>query len=115
MEVTNIGPKVLGFEKMILLPNESGKLPDGFDGNHPSIKFYIGRGWLKTAGPDKTEGPVEADKPEDPVEGPEKSIKSLERMTLIQLQEKAAELGIQFAPIDTKAILAEKIAAKLHE
>jgi hypothetical protein len=129
MFVKNTGPKVIGFGDVILIPGDSGELPDGFDQQHPTVQFYIGKGWITPTlpgaalstpqEPPHTE-PTEEEKAraeEERLAAEEQSkkdaeaqkIKGLARMSLSQLQDEAKSLGIEFAETDTKAILTQKI------
>ena len=56
MFAKNTSPKIIGFGKFVLLPQESGELPAGFDENHPVVKeFHIDRGLIEKANPTETE------------------------------------------------------------
>ena len=59
MFAKNTCQKAIGFGSLILLPDETKELPAGFDENHPSVKFFLARGWL-------TAKPVKAAKPAKP-------------------------------------------------
>ena len=133
MFVKNTCKKAIGFGDLVLLPDESGQLPKGYDENHELVKFYIAKGWLEKAKGKKTEPtPTTTQEPElteeekAVIEAAEKAaaektaaieaeIKEIEKMNLAPLQEKATELGIEWVAADTKAVLIEKITAKLKE
>jgi len=127
MFVKNTSPKVLGFGKMMLLPDAVDNLPEGFDKSHPTIKFYFARKWLAEATPDEAAKPepqpepelTEAEKAElealNKADALEKELKALKGMNKAQLQTKATELGVEFKEDETNAVLADKISAKLNE
>jgi hypothetical protein len=139
MFAKNTGPKVIGFGSLILAPGESNELPEGFDQRHPTIRFYIEKGWLtppfsgseqEAAAPQSTPG--ETTEEEERVERERLAaeeqarkvaeaqkaeefaakLKALAVMKLVQLQEEAKSLGIEFEESDTKQVLAQKIIDK---
>jgi hypothetical protein len=124
-----------------MLPDNISELPEGFGPQHPTVKFFLGKGWLV---------PVDKDaKAPDPIPGltPEKvtpenttteltqeeaaakaaeeaaaikkaeteaRIKALDRMNLEALRNEAAAVGVEWADGDTKAMIAQKITEKLQ-
>ena len=118
MYVKNTGPKALGFGSLALLPGNSGNLSADYSETHPMVKFYFKKGWLEKAEkPAKPAKPVEvepeADTDFDTDTEPDKSLKEISRLSLAALQEKATELEVDFDPADTRAVLIEKITAKV--
>ena len=139
MIAKNTGSKIVGFGKLALLPGETEALPDGYDNGHPAVRLYLARGWIAEVGagtqelaistdglgvPVSDEGMPSAGVAEALVEeaadalvneqaAREVEVEALKRMTLAQLQERASGLGIEWSASDTKAALAERIAARL--
>ena len=111
MYVKNTGSKVIGFGSIFIVPGESGELPGEFDKDHPTIKFYIEKGWLTEIN-EPEEGAVnvneDAEKAHDP-SNEQGSRKSLSQMNLTELRAEATTLGIEFEETDTKAVLLQKI------
>lgn len=121
MFVKNTSEKTIGFGSLILLPGASDTLPTGFDEKHPTVKFYIERGWLTpTIAPATQETPPnsppalsdEEKAAQDKAAELDKKIKALNSMNLDPLRTLATELGIEFTPTDTKDTLKQKITEK---
>ncbi|GHU52697.1 hypothetical protein AGMMS49975_09040 [Clostridia bacterium] len=55
MRVKNKYTSHIGFGTIRILPGETAELPRGYGADHPTVKFYISRGWLEIVG-GKTEG-----------------------------------------------------------
>ena len=76
MFVKNTGAKIIGFGTEYLVPGDSGELPKGYGETHPTIKYYIAKGWLtvvkKTEA--KAEKPAKTGKPAKPAETAENSV-----------------------------------------
>ena len=110
MFVKNSSKKVMGFGKTVILPGESGELPEGFDESHPTVNFYFAKGWLEKAGRENAtaDAPAESTPADADAE-----IKQLARMNLEPLREKAAELGLEWSESDTRAKLVALITEKL--
>ena len=49
LTVKNTSPKIIGFGIEHILPGEVKTLPEGYNDTHPTIKFYLDRGWLTKA------------------------------------------------------------------
>ena len=126
MLVKNTGKRVLGFGSVTMQPDEIKELPDGYGAKHPTVKFYLAKGWLvqaeapaaaaskKSALTDEEKAAVEASKQAAKKEAELKKIlKDVAKMNLDQLRAKAGELGIEIADSDAETALVEKITAKL--
>jgi hypothetical protein len=50
MKVRNLTPKPIGFNSVILLPDQTAELPKGFGSEHPTTKYYLSRKWLEAVG-----------------------------------------------------------------
>jgi hypothetical protein len=129
MKVKNISGKVVGFGNTHILPGEVGELPQGYSESHPVVKFYLEKKFLASVNyiPEETEADIaaraaaasaaleaEAKAKAEALEAEakealEQKVKSLEALKLEELQILAGELGVEFAPTDTKAILKQKI------
>lgn len=127
MFVKNTGDKTIGFGTLILLPGDSNELPAGYDQKHPTVKFYIQRGWL-TPTVTESQTPVVTEPTEEERLAAEEQarkdaeaqtaadlaakIKALSTLNLEPLRALATELGIEFTPTDTKDVLKQKITEK---
>ena len=49
LTVKNTSPKIIGFGIEHILPGEVKTLPEAYSEAHPTIKFYLDRGWLTKA------------------------------------------------------------------
>ena len=49
MFVKNTGQKCIGLGDVTILPDETKELPKGYGENHPTVKFYLAKGWLISA------------------------------------------------------------------
>ena len=127
MFVKNTGQKCIGLGDVTILPDETKELPKGYGENHPTVKFYLAKGWLTKAEAsaaaeskkggkakltDEEKAAVEASKQK--AAELKKNLKEVAGMNLEQLRAKATELGIEFAELDAEAALVEKITAKLQ-
>ena len=61
MFVKNTGAKIIGFGTEYLVPGDSGELPKGYGETHPTIKYYIAKGWLTVIN-EKVDKPAEPKK-----------------------------------------------------
>ena len=64
MLVKNIGSKIIGFGKLMILPGDSALLPAEYSEKHPVVGYYLQKGYLEACG--KAAAPVKAKVP-DPV------------------------------------------------
>jgi hypothetical protein len=46
MFVKNTGKKTIGFGSYVLTPDAVGELPVGYGPEHPTVAFYLSKGWL---------------------------------------------------------------------
>ena len=124
MFVKNTSPKTIGFGDIFVTPGSLGQLPEGFNQNHPTIKYFLNQGFLLLADDLAVAGQEPEDKepgqePEDKEPGLESDeaarVTSLSRMTLEQLRSEAEKLNIEFIEADTRADLIEKIRAKKQD
>ena len=46
LTVKNTSTKIIGFGIEPILPDQTVTLPKGYTESHPTIKFYLNRGWL---------------------------------------------------------------------
>jgi len=142
MFVKNTGQKCIGLGDVTILPDETKELPKGYGENHPTVKFYLAKGWLipaeapaaaaskKSALSDEEKAAVEASKLAAQKEAEKaaaeaaklaaqkeaelkKILKDVAKMNLDQLRAKAGDLGIEIADSDDGTALVEKITAKL--
>ena len=130
MYVKNTSKKVIGFRDLALLPGEADELPEGYSENHPTVKYYLSIGWLTVttkeavmAAKEPVQEPVTENKPPELTEAEKvakageelgKRLKEVSKMSLDLLRATAAELDVEFDDLDTKAVLCEKITAKLQ-
>lgn len=127
MKVKNLTVKPMGFGSTIILPDEVGTLPQGYDKDHPTVKYYLSRNWIEVVGGASGNGGAPAavnvgvninNTPNEP-NAPAESLgsdnggqsKPIDRMNKEELQALAFERGVEFAETDTKAMLIEKIRA----
>jgi hypothetical protein len=108
----NIGKKVMGFGSLTLLPDEVKELPDGFNEKHPTVKFYIAKGWLKPAEnpKDKAEAKKAAAAKKKDVDA---RVKALDKMTEAEIKAEAEKLGVELTEEDTADIIKGKVAEKI--
>lgn len=127
MKVKNLTVKPMGFGSTIILPDDVGALPQGYDQDHPTVKYYLSRNWIKVVGGSNKSGGAPAavnvgvNLNNDPnAQGaPAESTggdnggqnKPIDRMNKEELQALAFERGVEFVETDTKAMLIEKIRA----
>jgi len=107
MLVKNTSKKIIGFGNFVLLQNSTGELPVGYDETHPTIKYYLQKGWLKAVNVNTAAEPKNEDSDVD------KKIKEIAKMNLESLRAETTALGVEFTEADTRAILIDKITAKL--
>ncbi len=115
LTVKKISKKVLGFGRLILTPGETGHLPEPYNEAHPTVMKFFSMGWMETvenAPEAKTATPEKAPEPASPVTDYDAKAKELTKMSLKALQEKAKDLGIEYAETDIKATLIQKIIEK---
>ena len=122
MKVKNLTVKPMGFGATIILPDEVGTLPQGYGKDHPTVKYYISRNWIKVVGSADENGGASAavnvgvgisstdGAPADST-GSNRQNKPIDRMNKEELQALAFERGVEFVETDTKAMLVEKIRA----
>jgi hypothetical protein len=101
MLIKNIGKKCIGFGALVLTPDAVGALPGGYSLDHPTVKFYLEKGWIA---PVKGGGPGPA----------EQKARAVSKMSLEPLREEATALGIEWTEDDTKPVLRQKITEKLQ-
>ena len=138
MKVMNTSPKVIGFGKKHLVQNEIGDLPNDFGPDHPTVKYFLRRGWItKMDGasasvalpadydlddnntPPLTDDDTAGSNDDDAGDGenqspPQLTARDVQRMSLEGLRTEATRLEIDFSGSDTKAILIAKILEKLE-
>jgi len=121
MRVKNTGKKVIGFGSLVLPPDDVAELPEGYGPSHPTVRFYIDKGWLAPCGEavpvDSADAKVDladvAGNSAQKEANVEEKIKSLSQMNLEQLRGEAFALGVDCTETDTKKAIAQKIAEKL--
>lgn len=124
MKVKNLTVKPMGFGATIILPDDVGTLPQGYDQDHPTVKYYLSRNWIKVVGGANKNGGAAAavnvgvnlnsdpNAPSAPAESTGGGQnKPIDRMNKEELQALAFERGVEFVETDTKAMLIEKIRA----
>lgn len=126
MKVKNLTVKPMGFGATIILPDEVGTLPQGYGKDHPTVKYYLSRNWIKVVDDANGNGgapaavnvgvnintdPNEPGAPAAPAESTGGQNKPIDRMNKEELQALAFGRGVEFAETDTKAMLIEKIRA----
>lgn len=124
MKVKNLTVKPMGFGSTIILPDDVGTLPQGYDQDHPTVKYYLSRNWIKVVGGTNKNGGAPAavnvgvnlnGDPNAPIAPAESTgggqNKPIDRMNKEELQALAFECGVEFVETDTKAMLIEKIRA----
>ncbi len=122
MKVKNLTVKPMGFGATIILPDEVGVLPQGYGEDHPTVKYYLSRNWIKVVGGAHGSGNTPAavnvgvsinDTNGAPADSGDNGgqVKPMDRMNKEELQALASERGVEFTENDTKAILVEKIKA----
>ena len=120
MRVKNNYTSHIGFGKMAMMPGAIEELPEGFDKNHPVVSFFLKKGWIEEVG-EAEEPPKDPPKPVDEdgenaellAKASGVEIKAVARLKLAELQDKCADLEIEFDAADTRAILFDKITCKL--
>ncbi len=122
MKVKNLTVKPMGFGATIILPDEVGTLPQGYGKDHPTVKYYLSRNWIKVVGGADGNGGASAavnvgvginstdGAPADST-GNNGQNKPIDKMNKEELQALAFERGVEFVETDTKAMLVEKIRA----
>lgn len=135
--VKNASAKPIGFGKLVLLPDRTGELPEGFDERHPVVAFYLAKKYLEKADAAAEAGraaeeakeaaaakAAEAEAARKEAEEAEAAAKAAEterqiwevaRMNLQPLRDMAKSLGLDFDEGDTTAALREKITARLKQ
>lgn len=124
MKVKNLTVKPMGFGATIILPDDVGTLPQGYDQDHPTVKYYLSRNWIKVVGGANKNGDAPAavnvgvnlnGDPNAPIAPAESTgggqNKPIDRMNKEELQALAFERGVEFTEADTKAMLIDKIRA----
>lgn len=127
MKVKNLTVKPMGFSSTIILPDEVGTLPQDYGKDHPTVKYYLSRNWIKVVdgvngnggapaavnvGVNINANPNEPGAPAESTGGSNGSQnKPIDRMNKEELQALAFERGVEFVETDTKAMLIEKIRA----
>lgn len=136
MLVKNMGKKCIGFGKEVILPDETKPLPAGYGETHPTVAFYLAKGYLvkvdppaaePSANPETGEGnenPPQVDPfaltDEQKAEAARKAdieakIKAVGEMKNREpLRVEAAALGIEFKDTDTVEVLKQKVTEKLQ-
>ena len=124
MFIENTCKKPLGFGAVIVLPTERGELPEGYDKEHPVIKVFLEKGWIKEVnGEEVGAKAAETQKPEEEKTTAEpqkvqeekpvvKSSAGLNKMTLEELRDTAIGLGIELDEVETKESIKQKITEK---
>ena len=108
MLVRNASVKTLGFGDKYIVPGEVGELPKGFGKQHPTVNYFLSKGWLTIV-----EAKKKSSKESDKKVTIEEKLDKLSKMQLVHLREEANNLGIEFNDADTEEVLVEKITAKL--
>ena len=125
MLVQNIGKKVIGFGAVALPPDAVGTLPAGYGPEHPVVKFYLDKKWIKEVKGGKSVAPKVDTPPEPELTEEEKAkmakkaelaakIKAVGKLNLEPLRVEATNLDIEWTESDTKAVLAQKITEYLQ-
>lgn len=118
MKVKNLTVKPMGFGATIILPDAVGTLPQGYGKDHPTVKYYLSRNWIKVVGSDNGNGGAAAavnvgvginGAPAENTDSGQN--KPIDRMNKEELQALATERGVAFVETDTKAMIIEKIRA----
>lgn len=115
MKVKNLTVKPIGFGSTIILPDDTGVLPQGYGKDHPTVKYYLSRNWIKEVGnADKSGAAAAAVNVGVGISTAGESggqSKSIDRMNKEELQALAFERGVEFTDADTRNMLIEKIKA----
>lgn len=127
MKVKNLTVKPMGFGATIILPDEVGTLPQGYGKDHPTVKYYLSRNWIKVVdgvngnggapaavnvGVNINTNPNEPGAPAESTGGDNGGQnKPIDRMNKEELQALAFARGVEFVDTDTKVMLIEKIRA----
>ena len=143
LTVKNISAKIIGLGIERILPGQTVALPKEYGESHPTIKFYLDRGWLaKSSGggvlvpndakldggqamppeaggdkaPEKNESDGDGDKAPEKNESGQKipSKRDLSRMKLEELTKLAGEKGLQVSFNSTKDAVAELLIASFE-
>lgn len=121
MKIKNCHTTSIGFGTLSVLPDTVAALPREFTADHPVIKFYVGKKWIKIIGDTPTKKAAAqsvnvgvsiagTDEPKQTTEA-----KSVDRMKLDELRAAASELGIEHGEDDTRQMLIDKIKAAKEE
>ena len=97
MKIKNLSAKPIYIGNAAILPDETKEIADAWK-NHPVVKMYIDKKLIEIADGKSSPDPK----------------KEISKMNLESLRAKAKELEIEFADTDTKAVLVDKITAKLQ-
>lgn len=127
MKVKNLTVKPMGFGSTIILPDDVGTLPQDYGKDHPTVKYYLSRNWIKVVDGVNGNGGAPAavnvgvnintdsNEPGTPAESTGGSTgsqnKPIDRMNKEELQALAFARGVEFVETDTKAMLIKKIRA----
>ena len=110
MFVVNTSSKVIGFGETAVLPGSMVELMPPFTAEHPTVKFYLNKGFLtaSNAGILTTGIPNATSTKKENL-----TARDVSRMNLPQLRETATNLNIEFVDADTRTILIDKITGVL--
>lgn len=122
MKIKNCHTTSIGFGTLSVLPDAVAELPREFTADHPVVKFYIGKKWIKAVG----DAPARKSASPQPVsvgvgiagtDGTKQAAepKPVDRMKLEELRAAASGLGIEYGEDDTRQALIDKIKAAKAE
>lgn len=128
-KVTNTSPKIIGLGGQSIQPNETAALPDGFGLEHPTVDFFIRRGWLTKVTDGGIVVPPAAKADEEAAQtakvtakaAAEKDaaitgkVEALVKMSHDELRAEATRLGVGFSANAGPDLLRQRIADKYRE
>ena len=130
LKVKNTSPKTIGLGGHPIQPNEVATLPEGFGLEHPTVDFFIRRGWLAkvTDGgivvphtvngedlPKSDDGESNPGEKEEAKNAIEEKIEALAKMDHDELRAEATRLGISFASNAGPDLLRQRITDRYRE
>ena len=131
VKVINTSPKIIGLGGQPIQPNETAALPDGFGLEHPTVDFFIRRGWLTKVTDGGIVVPPSTKADDTPnVDGGENNpdkeaaekeaaisekIDALAKMSHDELRAEATRLGINFATNAGPDLLRQRISDRYQE
>jgi len=106
MFAVNTSQKVIGFGPIAVLPGSMAELPYPYTAEHPTVKYYISKGWITVSGSNIPVAAIPVNPPSVVTEEPAISFDQLEGM--------ATALGIDLVPGEDIVHLFKRINAAIQ-